>query len=119
MRKNTKLFFIFLLTTIILLSTISFPINALSDVNIIQDSDNSTSLPSHFRKTTDISKASALKSVNIKGLEELNISGSGQFTPANLHLLLENIDTELPIIDVDLREESHGFVNDIAISFAN
>ncbi len=119
MRKNTKLFFIFLLTTIILLSTISFPINALSDVNIIQDSDNSTSLPSHFRKTTDISKASALKSVNIKGLEELNISGSGQFTPANLHLLLENIDTKLPIIDVDLREESHGFVNDIAISFAN
>ena len=119
MKKNIKHFFIFLLTTIILLTTISFPINALSDVNIIQDSDNSTSLPSHFRKTTDISKASALKAINIKGLEQLNISGSGQFTPANLHLLIESIDTQLPIIDIDLREESHGFINDIAISFAN
>lgn len=119
MKKNIKLFFIFLLTTIILLTTISFPINALSDINIIQDSDNSTSLPSHFRKTTDISKASALKAVNIKGLEQLNISGSGQFTPTNLHLLIESIDTKLPIIDIDLREESHGFINDIAISFAN
>lgn len=119
MKKNIKHFFIFLLTTIILLTTISFPINALSDINIIQDSDNSTSLPSHFRKTTDISKASALKAVNIKGLEQLNISGSGQFTPTNLHLLIESIDTQLPIIDIDLREESHGFINDIAISFAN
>lgn len=119
MKKNIKIFLIFLLTTIILLTTISFPTNALTDVNIIQDSSNSTSLPINFRKTTDISKASALKSLNINGLEKLNISGSGQFTPANLYLLIENIDTQLPIIDIDLREESHGFVNDIAISFAN
>ncbi|MDU2121632.1 MAG: hypothetical protein E7E64_03760 [Clostridium celatum] len=119
MKKNIKLFFIFLLTTIILLSIFSLPINALSDVNIIQYSSNTTSLPIHFRKTTDISKASALKSLNINGLEQLNISGSGQFTPANLPLLIENIDTKLPIIDIDLRQESHGFINDIAISFAN
>ena len=119
MKKNIKLLFIFLLTTIILLSIFSLPINALSDVNIIQDSSNTTSLPIHFRKTTDISKASALKSLNINGLEQLNISGSGQFTPANLPLLIENIDTKLPIIDIDLRQESHGFINDIAISFAN
>ena len=39
MKKNIKLFFTFLLTAIILLSSNSFPINALSDVNIIQDSD--------------------------------------------------------------------------------
>ena len=64
MKKNIKIFFIFLLTTIILLTTISFPINALSDVNIIQDSSNSTSLPINFLKPTDISKASALKSLN-------------------------------------------------------
>ena len=119
MKKNIKIFFIFLLTTIILLTTISFPTNALTDVNIIQDSSNSTSLPINFRKTTDISKASALKSLNINGLEKLNISGSDQFTPANLSLLIENIYTELPIIDIDLRQESHGFINDIAISFAN
>ena len=102
MKKNIKLFFTFLLTAIILLSSNSFPINALSDVNIIQDSDSSISLPSHFRKTSDISKTSTLKSLNTKGLEQLNISGSGQFT-TNLQLLIENIDTHLPIIDIDLR----------------
>ena len=119
MKKNIKLFFTFLLTAIILLSSNSFPINALSDVIIIQDSDSSISLPSHFRKTSDISKISTLKSLNTKGLEQLNISGSGQFTTTNLQLLIENIDTHLPIIDIDLREESHGFIDDTAISFAN
>ncbi len=73
----------------------------------------------YFRKTTDISKVSELGSLNTKGLDNLNISGSGQFTPPNLPLMLENIDTNLPIIDIDLRQESHGFVNDIAISFSN
>ncbi len=120
MKKNIKIFFIFLLTTIILLTTISFPTNALTDVNIIQDSANTNSLPGHFRKTTNISNSSALTSLNIEGLEKLNISGSGQFTPANLSLLIENINTNLPIVDIDLRQESHGLINDdMAISFAN
>lgn len=120
MKKTFKITFTFLLTIIILLTSISFPIKALRDVNIIQDSDNTNSLPSHFRKTTDISNSSALSSLNIKGLDQLNISGSGQFTPTNLPLLIENINTNLPIVDIDLRQESHGFINDdTAISFAN
>ncbi len=119
MKKSIKLFFIFLLTAIILLSSISYPVKSLSDVNIIQDSDRTNSLPSHFRKTTDISKATALKSINTKGLDKLNISGSGQFTISNLPLLIENIDSNLSIIVVDLREESHGFINNTAISFSN
>ena len=35
-------------------------------------------------------------------------------------LLIENINTNLPIVDIDLRQESHGLINDdMAISFAN
>lgn len=120
MKKIFKFTLTLLLTIIILLTANSFPIRALSDVNIIQDSANTNSLPSHFRKTTDISNSSALSSLNLKGLEQLNISGSGQFTPTNLPLLIENINTNIPIVDIDLREESHGFINDdTAISFAN
>ena len=120
MKKNLKIIFTFLLTIIILLTSVSFPIEASSDVNIIQDSANTNSLPGHFRKTTNISNSSALTSLNIEGLEKLNISGSGQFTPTNLPLLIENINTNLPIVDIDLRQESHGLINDdMAISFAN
>ena len=120
MKKNLKFIFTFLLTIIILLTSVSFPIEASSDVNIIQDSANTNSLPGHFRKTTNISNSSDLTSLNIEGLEKLNISGSGQFTPTNLPLLIENINTNLPIVDIDLRQESHGLINDdMAISFAN
>lgn len=119
MKKNIKIYLTLLLTIFCLFTSISYPINALSDVYITQDSDRLDTLPKNFRKTTDISKVSELGSLNTNGLDNLNISGSGQFTPPNLPLMLENIDTNLPIIDIDLRQESHGFVNDIAISFSN
>ena len=119
MKKSFKIYLTLILTILCLFTSIPHPINALSDVYITQDSDRSDSLPKNFRKTTDISKASEFGSLNTKGLSDLNISGSGQFTHLNLPLLLENIDTNLPIIDVDLRQESHGFINNIAISFSN
>lgn len=93
--------------------------NASNSVHIILDSDNKTTLPKNFRKTTDISKASKLKSINLTGLDKLNISGSAQFTEFNLPILIKSIDTHFSIIDIDLREESHGFANGFAISFAN
>lgn len=119
MKNFFKIYLTLLLTILCLFTSISFPINAVSDIYITQDSDNTTTLPKHFRKTTDISKISALGSINTKGLDKLNISGSGQFTPPNIVLLLENINTTLPFIDIDLREESHGFASDVAISFTN
>lgn len=119
MKNYIKFYLTLILTFLFLFTSISYSINALSDIHIIQDSDTLSELPKHFRKTTDISKATALKSIDITGLCELNISGSGQFTKSNLPLLIENIDSNFTIIDIDLREESHGFINDIAISFSN
>lgn len=119
MKKNLKIIFTFLLTIIILLTSVSFPIEA-SSVVILFRILLILIRYRHFRKTTNISNSSALTSLNIEGLEKLNISGSGQFTPTNLPLLIENINTNLPIVDIDLRQESHGLINDdMAISFAN
>ena len=118
--KKIKINYILLFFALTFLFTsISYSINALSDVHIIQDSNNSISLPNNFRKTTDISNASALKSLDINGLDSLNISGSSQFTEYNLPLLIKAIDDKFSIIDIDLREESHGFINGTPISFAN
>lgn len=119
MKKIPKIYLSLLFTFIFLFTSFIYPINATSDLHIIQDYDNSDSLPNSFRKTTDISNANLLKSLNIKGLDKLNISGSGQFSEFNIKNLIKSIDSQLSIIDVDLREESHGFVNGTAISFAN
>lgn len=87
-------------------------------VNLVLDNQNCGRIPSHFRTTSDLNIL-ASKNININGLDTLNISGSQQFSKCNIDILLESINTSLPIVDVDLREESHGFVNGLPISWAN
>lgn len=53
--------------------------------------------------------------VNGEGLAELDVSGSGQFSVGELESILAEAGG--PVIDVDLRGESHGFLNDHAISW--
>ena len=110
-------FYSILLFTILLLFT--YTVNASPNTNLILDSDNLTSLPENFRKTTDILTDCNFESLNKQGLDKLNISGSSQFTKLNLSLIIKAIPDNFSIIDIDLREESHGFINDFAISFEN
>ena len=117
--RNILIYFILIFTFIFLFSSIIHPVNAMDDIHIVLDSNNSTTLPQNFRKTTDIKNLSSLKSINLTGLDKLNISGSAQFTEFNLPLIVKAIDENYFIIDIDLREESHGFVNGIAVSFKN
>lgn len=121
MKIFIKKFFILLFTMLYTLTFIPYPTKASTpkDVHIIQDSESISDLPQHFRKTNGISDITKLKSVNLMGMDTLNISGSGQFTEFNLPLIQKEIGSDFSIIDVDLREESHGFINGIAISFAN
>ena len=121
MKIPNKKFFILIFTLIYIITFIPYPAKASTpkDVHIIQDSESISDLPQHFRKTNNISDISKLKSLNLTGLNKLNISGSGQFTEFNLPLIQKEIGSDFSIIDVDLREESHGFINGIAISFAN
>lgn len=66
---------------------------------LVMDTDKDTPLPSRYRD-----------------LPSLNISGSAQFEPSQI----DNLKKQINIIDtyiVDLRQESHGFLNDDAVSF--
>ena len=74
-------------------------------VDLYHDVDK---LPKNFRKTTDLAIIENNKSINLKGLGELNISGSSQFSVKNLPLLIDAIKTSMPITVLDLRQESHG-----------
>ena len=108
-----------ILIVLCLFLNISYYPNALSDLNFIEDSPNSNTLPHHFRKSTDEISENADNNINLKGLDTLNISGSGQFSESGLSLIKDSIPNKFKIIDVDLRQESHGFVNGIAVSWKN
>ncbi|MGM9934627.1 MAG: protein tyrosine phosphatase [Clostridium sp.] len=88
-------------------------------IYLVRDNDTYDILPSKFRKSSDLQTIANNDEINLTGLENLNISGSQQFSKMNLPILLKAIDTKLPIIDFDLRQESHGFINGIPVSFEN
>lgn len=56
--------------------------------------------------------------MRLRDIHTLNISGSAQFTKDQL-LNLKNSINKDNICIVDLRQESHGMINDLAISFLN
>lgn len=65
----------------------------------VLDTDSKSCLPTNYR--------------NIKAL---NISGSAQFTPNEVKSIIEDINSK-DILFVDLRQESHGFINNLAFSY--
>lgn len=98
------------------------PTSAIDDnntINLVLDSQNNNEIPKKFRKSSDISNVEKNKNINLSGLNTLNISGSKQFSEQNLPLIISNIKTSLPITVVDLRQESHGFINGLPVSWAN
>lgn len=75
--------------------------NSKNETLIIRDSDSRTGLPDRYRD-----------------IPTLNISGSAEFTKEQV-VNLKNSINKLNICIIDLRQESHGMVNDYAISFFN
>lgn len=53
---------------------------------------------------------------NYRNIKDLNISGSAQFTPKQVNYIIKDINTK-DILFVDLRQESHGFINNLAFSY--
>lgn len=88
-----------------------------NNVQLIIDSHNTQELPKHFRKSTDKINIEDIEIPNLAGLAELNISGSSQFSENGLILVKQSIGNNMPIVVVDLRQESHGFVNGIPVSW--
>lgn len=95
-------------------------IDTKNDVHLVVDLlEYTDKLPKNFRKTTDLSVVEGNKNLNLAGLDKLNISGSAEFSVKNLPILIDAIGTSLPITVIDLRQESHGFINEYAVSWAD
>ena len=91
-----------------------------NNVNLVLDSFNYNKIiPKNFRKTSDLTVIKDNKNLNLKGFDKLNISGSQQFSEQNLTLLINAVGTSSPITVMDLRQESHGFINEFAVSWAD
>lgn len=124
MKKRLKLlwltFFIFIFGLSYVFENTNVMAFAPNELRLTINANNTVTLPKNFRKTTDSSKIKDIdKSVNLEGLNKLNISGSGQFSEKGLALAKENIGEKVPITVVDLREESHGFLDGNAISWTD
>lgn len=91
---------------------------AASDLNLKKNSWNEPKFPRHYRKISKEIDPKASEPINLKGLDTLNISGSGQFSEEGLLKMKASIG-DFPIKVVDLREESHGFANGTALSWEN
>src|SRR6266542_3157321 len=72
-------------------------------------------IPRNFRTTDDPLKANKGETAATTGLNDLRASGSGEFTPEGLKLLLAR--TRGPVTVFDLRQETHIFVNGLPISW--
>ena len=89
------------------------------------DADDVRGLPRNFRTMEDEFHAPYKKDMDDsyvptrEGLERLHASGSGEFSESGLQSLLEALAerTQMAICIVDLREESHGFFDGIAVSW--
>lgn len=83
------------------------------DVRLFLDSQNDLC---RFRKLTDPFIRSSEKNPSREGLEKLKASGSNQFSEKGLKILKERLKGE-KIIIVDLRQESHGFIDGVPVSW--
>lgn len=83
---------------------------------LIFDVQGDPNLPANFRTTkTSFPKGTDNPPSRI-GLEDLNASGSGQFTGTNLKRILKEIDAKNGYI-IDLRKEFNGFLDNIPVSW--
>jgi protein-tyrosine phosphatase len=77
------------------------------------------SLPRNWRKAQDPFQESRKDIESLpsrQGLDQLQISGSGEFSKGQFLKLAKNIPSEKFVI-LDLRQESHGLINNLAVSW--
>jgi hypothetical protein len=83
---------------------------------MVMDVSDSNSLPQRFRTTNDTVKSDKVMNLSLEGLDELHILGSAQFSAEQLPLVLTQISSKKVTI-VDLREECHGYIYGLAVSW--
>lgn len=114
----------YLSTLLISLSVSTFVWSAQeSSPLLVIDAKNTSTLPRNYRQCTDAYLADRVQQIEDHGIEvpstdglsDLNISGSAQFSQKQLEEILKLTPGEVYI--VDLREESHGYLDGDAISW--
>lgn len=83
---------------------------------LIFDEPCNDSVPRNFRKMTDTFHRTSDSLPDLSGLAALNASGSAEFCYENLPAIVKTIGFD-KITIVDLRQESHGFVNGLPVSW--
>lgn len=102
------------LLSLVLTVQISFADNA--NTTLLLDAKNSPTIAPAFRSSDKDAAAVATHStVSVLGLDNLHIAGSSQFSADGLKQAIKILPK--PIIVVDLRQESHGFINGNAVSW--
>lgn len=84
---------------------------------LVEDALDHKDLPKNFRTSSFFPKSKPYaKPPNLEGLPELHIAGSDQFSEIQLLKALEYLPQDKLVI-IDLRKESHGFINGIPVSW--
>lgn len=117
MKKFLKINLFAFLTIMLSFNYIVCYATPIPDIKLTVDSPTANELPKYFRKSTD--KITPSENINLSGLDKLNISGSGQFSKTGIPLMKNSIGNTFPITVIDLREESHGFIDGIPVSWQN
>lgn len=88
------------------------------DTNIYQviDSGNTNKLPKNFRTMNDTCQRNENSMLSTEGMAELHASGSGEFCEKIFQTIKDKLGNKKVII-VDLREESHLFVNGMPVTW--
>ena len=91
------------------------------------DTENKEELPRNYRSSEDGWKEPHKKNAEVdaqyipsrEGLDHLHISGSAQYAEQEFQVLLKQLkqQTNGPLYMVDLRQESHGFLNGHGVSW--
>lgn len=84
-----------------------------SNALLVLDMRNEATLPKHFRSTDSLPLDNTIDQT---GLSELHMAGSAQFSKLALEKVLQHLHVKHLTI-IDLRQESHGFLNGNAISW--
>jgi len=81
---------------------------------LVLDGNPSLPYPPNYRSTFDLSTQSK-QTIDSQGLKNLHVIGSGQFSEQQLKNIIQHISNHILVID--LRRESHGFINGIPCSW--
>lgn len=97
------------------LLAVSAPLFAKSNQPLLViDADAQTVVPKKMRTTSDALPVDA--HINQTGLNQLHLIGSAQFSATSLQKVMQQLKLQRVTI-VDLRQESHGYLNEEAISW--